>query len=126
MPGAWHCRLCCRQNMLHVVPSPVRCSIWNKCFWPGSLQFLWPVLFFGPILLLPLPLVLPHVFLTLPVRRFGLLPVVGLYQLLPPSEMACYQLPPSEMAGYQLQPIAPLELAAHLIHLPAPSEVAAC
>ena len=99
--------------MLHVVPFPVCCSIWNECSWPGSLQFLGPVLFFGPILLLPLPLFLLNAFLTLLVGRSESSPVVDLYQLLPPSEMAGYQLPPSEMAVY-------------LLHLFAPSEVAAC
>ena len=112
--------------MLHVVPFPVCCSIWNECSWPGSLQFLGPVLFVGPILLLPLPLFLLHAFLMLLVGRSESSPVVDLYQLLPPSEMAGYQLPPSEMAGYQLQSIAPSELAAYLSHLPAPSELAAC
>ena len=67
----------------------------------------------GPMPLMQLLLTLHRAFWTRPVERSGSLPFVDLYQLLPPSEMAGYQLPPSEMAVY-------------LLHLFAPSEVAAC
>ena len=102
--------------MLHVVPSPVRCLIWNECSWPGCWQSLEPLPIFLPIPLLQLPLPSLHVFVSRLVRRFVSSFAADLHQLLPPSEMA----------DYLLHSIAPSELAAYLMHLPAPSELVAC
>ena len=120
--------------MLHVVPSPICCLIWNECSWPGSLQFLGPLLIFGLILLLPLPLSLHHVFVTLLVGRSGSLLAVDLYHLLPPSEMVAQLLhleAPSEVPAHLLRSmalllVAPSELLAHLLRSLAPSKLAAC
>ena len=119
--------------MLHVVPSPVRCSIWNECSWPGSLQVVGPFLLLRPSVapcsVGPVQLLSLLVSVTLLVGRLLPLAASGLYHLLPPSEMVAYLLQsmaPSEMAAYLLRSLAPSEMAAYLFHSPAPSDLAAC
>ena len=83
MPSAWHCRLCCRHSKQRAVPFPI-CYLFVSVF--GWLDRP-PIC--GPMPLMQLLLTLHRAFWTRPVERSGSLPFVDLYQLLPPSEMAC-------------------------------------
>ena len=115
MPGALHCRLCCRHSKQRAVPSPI-CCLFVSVFVRRDRP---PI--FGPMPLLQLPLTLHRVFSKLLVGQAVLLSskdAADLCQLVPPSEMAaylCQWLAPSEMAAYSCQELAPSELAAHLI-----------
>ena len=113
MPGAWHCRLCCRHSKQRVVPFPI-CYLFVSVFgWRDRLPM------FGPITLIQLPLTLHRAFWTQLVDAVVLLSsedVVGRHQ----------SLPPSEMAVYLLHLFAPSEMVAYLLHVFAPSEMVAC